>query len=147
MQNKLKFVLLYVAFSSILFTACEKAIDYNTADIPPNFTGLAKPATGAGYQIHMATFPIPANFEREIYLRLPVGNTEEVYANSFEVKMRPGSHHLIAYGFPNETLPNLPTIGIMRDQNNPNGTINFNSNMLNTSFIFGAPTTDRKSVV
>ncbi len=144
MQNKLKFALLSVAFSSVLFIACEKTIDYNTADIPPNFTALAKPTTGAGYQIHMATFPIPANFEREIFLRLPVGNTEDVYVNSFEAKMRQGSHHLIAYGFPDESVKNLPTVGIMRDQNSPNGTINLNSSMPNTLFIFGAPTADFK---
>jgi hypothetical protein len=139
-----KTIILGIFAITLLISACEKAIDYNTADIPNDFAPLAKPATGEGYQMHIPAFPIPANFEREWFMRVPLGNTEDIYVTSFEAKMRNGTHHLIAYAFEDENAPNLPKIGVMRDQNNPNGTLNFRSNMVNMRYGFGAPTAESK---
>jgi hypothetical protein len=105
----------------VFFSACEKAIDYNSADIPSNFTPLAAPKMGEGYQIHLPAFPVPAQFERELYVRLPLNNPTEIFATGFEVKMRPGSHHFILYNFDKPNSPDMPEMGVIRDQNLANG--------------------------
>jgi hypothetical protein len=121
---KLKSFLFLFAFSALIITACEKPIEYSIDEIPENFTPLAAPKTGEGYQIHLPVFPIPANFEREFYCRMPLNNPEEFLATGFEVKMRPGSHHIILYNFADFNDPLLPEIGEIRDQNLPNGNFN-----------------------
>jgi hypothetical protein len=121
---KNKSLLFLFTLSMIAFTACEKAIEYNVADIPEDFTPLAKPAAGEGYQLHLPAFPIPANFEREFFCRMPLNNPEEFLATGFEVKMRPGSHHLILYNFEDINDPLAPKTGEIRDQNLPNGNYN-----------------------
>ncbi|MEL7529842.1 MAG: hypothetical protein AAFN10_00965 [Bacteroidota bacterium] len=126
--------LLCLAFA--LFS-CEKSFDYNPADIP-DFEGLSAPAAGEGYQIHVEAFPVPANYEREIFIRKEIGNTEDIYVNRFEVLCRPGTHHLIAYGFENENDPNNPSVGVMRDQNLPDGRANFTLTMGSGAMYCGA---------
>jgi hypothetical protein len=135
-------ILFLFAVSILAFTACEKAIDYNVADIPENFTPLAKPAAGEGYQIHLPAFPIPAQFEREFYCRMPLNNPEEILATGFEVKMRPGSHHIILYNFENPNDPLMPAIGEIRDQNLPNGNFNPTSVVTNEFPLFQAASSD-----
>lgn len=110
------------------FSACEKSFEYAPEDIPP-FTGLEVPEAGKGYQIHVPPFPVPVNYEREIFVRMDIGNTEDIYVSKFEVLCRPGTHHLIAYGFEDENDPSNPSIGVMRDQNLPDGRANFNLTM------------------
>ena len=102
----MKKLLLFSVLTIISFANCEKTFDYNTPDIPTNFTPLAKPT--AGYQIHVSPFPVPANYEREWYMRLPIGNKEKIYVTAIEMKMRPGSHHFIAYPFPDENAKGNP---------------------------------------
>jgi hypothetical protein len=104
---------------------CEKTIDYNPADIPNNFTPLAAPADG--YQMHLPAFPIPPQFEREFYVRLPLNNPKEFYGSGFEVKMRPGTHHLILYNFDDPKSPFLPPLGVIRDQNLTNNTLSISN--------------------
>jgi hypothetical protein len=118
-------ILFYLTFS-LLIISCEKPIEYDVADIPNDFAPLPKPTQGL--QIHVPPFPVPANFEREWYMRMKLGNKEKIYVTAFEAKMRPGTHHFIAYPFENENDPNNPPIGIMRDQNLKNGKLNLNSN-------------------
>lgn len=112
----------------LAFSACEKSFTYNPADIP-SFQGLEAPVTGEGYQIHVPPFPVPEKYEREIFVRLEIGNPEPIYVNRFEVLCRPGTHHMIAYGFKNENSANNPKIGVMRDQNLPDGRANFSLTM------------------
>ncbi len=119
----------------LAMAACTQTWDYNPADIPNDFVPLERPAEGSGYQIHVPAFPIPPQFEREWFMRLPVGNTEETYMSGYEVKQREGSHHVIAYNIPDETDPYLPKIGEMRDQNRPDGRPNFYSRMTETSLM------------
>jgi hypothetical protein len=109
--------------------ACTKTWDYNPADIPSDFVPLPKPAAGEGYQLHVPAFPVPPHFEREWFMRVPVGNTEEVYMTGYEVRQRENSHHVIAYQFADELAPDLPKIGEMRDQNGPDGRLNFYSRL------------------
>ncbi|MEL6629393.1 MAG: hypothetical protein AAFQ83_08845 [Bacteroidota bacterium] len=114
--------------SLLAFSACENSFKYDLESVP-EFEGLEAPAEGAGYQVHIPPFPIPANYERELFIRLPIGNTEDIYVNKFDVLCRPGTHHLIAYGFEDENDPENPEMGVMRDQNLPDGRANFNLTM------------------
>jgi Copper type II ascorbate-dependent monooxygenase, C-terminal domain len=131
----MKKTLIFSILIAFLGTSCEKAFEYNVADIPKDFTPLAKPAAGKGYQMHVPPFPVPANYEREWYMRMPIGNKEKIYVTSMEVKMRDGSHHMIAYPFRDENDPKNPQIGVMRDQNLPSGSLNFRSNLNMNGFV------------
>lgn len=113
-----------------LASACEKPFDYDPSEIPSDFVGLPAPASDSGFQVHVPPFPVPPNFEREWFMRMPIGNAEEVYVHRFQSLCRPGTHHLIAYGFEDENAPGLPEIGVMRDQNRPDGRGSFRANML-----------------
>jgi hypothetical protein len=131
--NFLKITLL--ASLSLLTSACVQSWDYDPQQVPKDFTPLRKPAAGQGYQLYVPPFPIPPNFEREWFLRLPVGNTEETFMTAYEVKQREGSHHVIAYQYADESKPGLPKIGEMRDQNQADGRINLFANMENMSLL------------
>jgi len=100
------------------------------------FSTLAKPTLGEGYQMTLGPFEVYPNFEREIFSRQLLGNTETIYVNRYQIKMRPGSHHFILYGFRNGTLPPLNTI---RDLRNKNGSLDFGvfAQMQNHIFNFG----------
>ncbi|MVM39041.1 hypothetical protein GO730_18300 [Spirosoma sp. HMF3257] len=83
---------------------------------------LTVPAVGTGYQMAVPLFDIQPNFERELFTRRMVGNTQDIYVNRYETKMRNGSHHFVAYDFQNKsTLPNLNDI---RDLRNPDNSLN-----------------------
>jgi hypothetical protein len=85
------------------------------------FDPLDPPAEGTGYQIKVAPFAVAPNFEREIFVLKAVGNTEPVYVNRFEMKMRRNSHHFLVSTFvagtPSNLLPSLNTIRDLRDSN------------------------------
>ena len=86
---------------------------------PSTFEPLPVPATGTGFQMAISTFDIQPNFERELFTRKLVGNTQDVYVNRYETKMRSGSHHFVAYDFRNKTaLPNLNDIRDLRNADN-----------------------------
>jgi hypothetical protein len=123
---------------ALFTTACEKTFDYNTADIPDDFAALPAPTPGSGFQVHVAPFPVPANFEREWYMRLPIGNTEDIYVTQMESRCRPGTHHLVAYGYEDENAPYQPQIGVMRDQNRQDGRGNFRGGMFGNINFFTA---------
>jgi Copper type II ascorbate-dependent monooxygenase, C-terminal domain len=122
------------ALACMVFAACERKITYDPKDIPA-FTGLAVPAKDSGLQVHVPPFPVIPGSEREWYMRMPIGNTEKVYVTGFEAKMRPGTHHFIAYPFPDENAKTNPPIGVMRDQNLQSGRLNFFSNLGMSSFV------------
>ncbi|WNJ20442.1 hypothetical protein [Pontibacter sp. G13] len=126
---------------ALIVSTCVKPIKYDAADIPP-FEGLEAPSSTDGYQIHVPPFPVPARFEREIFLRMPVGNHAPMYVNKFEVKCRPGTHHMIAYGYQDENDPANPAIGVMRDQNLPDGRPNFSLTMGSGAMYCGAQEPD-----
>ncbi len=83
---------------------------------------LPVPAAGTGIQMTIAPFDIQPNFERELFTRKLVGNTQDVYVNRFAIKMRSGSHHFVAYDFRNKSL--LPNLNDIRDLRNPDNSVN-----------------------
>jgi hypothetical protein len=136
-----KFALFFILCTFL--SSCEKTFDsYNVADIPADFAPLPKPVPGKGYQIHIDPFPVQANFEREFYMRKDLGNTEEVYLNGFEMKARPGTHHMIAYSFAKDDV--LPPLNVMYDQNMPNNTIALRSGKSTGGPLFQSPAADWK---
>ncbi len=94
----------------------------DTTPITSTFLGLPKPAAGTGYQMVLDKFDVAPNFERELFVRKPLGNTETVYVNRMQISMRQGSHHFILYGFRNNN--NLGPINQVRDLRNPDGSYN-----------------------
>ncbi len=108
-------------------------------DIEP----LLPPEAGKGLQIIIPEFTVAPNFERELFVYKKLGNTEPIFVNRFEIKMKQNSHHFILYDF-NENLPDLfrPAIDFVRDIRNPDGSLNI-GNMIPMgyhTFIMGTQT-------
>jgi hypothetical protein len=143
-MRTIKFLVMAVILATAAFLqSCEKTFDdYSTADISADFQPLAKPKTGEGYQINIEPFPVQKNFEREFYVRKMLGNTEEIYLTGFEMKARPGTHHLIAYSFAEKDV--LPEPNVMYDQNMPNNTISFRSAKTSAGPTFQSPSANFK---
>ncbi len=141
MKNLIKSTLLIAV--TLSFSSCEKTFqDYNVADIPKDFVALAKPEVGSGYQIRIEPFPVQSNFEREFYIRKSLGNANEEYLTGFEMKARPGTHHLIAYST-NDDGP-MPPENVMVDQNQPNNTLSFRSGIGAKGPLFQSPQANYK---
>lgn len=83
---------------------------------------LPVPAPGTGFQMAVPLFDIKPNFERELFTRRMVGNTQDVYVNRYVTKMRSGSHHFVAYDYQNKNL--LPNLNDIRDLRNPDNSLN-----------------------
>lgn len=88
---------------------------------PENFEPLQPPANGV--QINTGKFEVAANFEREFFIYKKLGNTEDMYVNRVEIKMRQNSHHFLLYDF-NSDITQLPQLGQVRDIRNANGSMN-----------------------
>lgn len=99
-------------------------LDDKTPSTPvaENFEGLTVPAVGTGLQMKLDPFTIIPNFERELFMRKSIGNTQDIYVNRFEVKMRNNSHHFVMYNFRNDQ--NLPAMNQVRDLRNSDNTLN-----------------------
>lgn len=98
-----------------------------TQIVPSTFAALTPPTQG--FQIHVEPFSVQPNFEREIFIYKPVGNSGDIFVNRVETKMRPGSHHLIAYTFNSTTpaavlQPPILTSNTIRDIRNPDNSMN-----------------------
>ncbi|GAA4396704.1 hypothetical protein GCM10023187_05130 [Nibrella viscosa] len=100
----------------------EKLLDDKTPSVSADFEPLPAPASGQGFQMNVSLFDVAPNFEREIFVRKAVGNTQEIYVNRFQVKMRNSSHHFVAYNFRNNVL--LPAMNEIRDLRNPDNSVN-----------------------
>ncbi len=141
MKNNLKAIVLLGAV--FLTVSCEKTFDsYKLDDVPTNFLPLEKPEIGKGFQLHIEPFPIQANYEREFYIRKPLGNTELAYLTGFEMKARAGTHHLIAYSFAKGAI--LPKENVMYDQNMPNNTLAIRSGQGVGGALFQSPQANYK---
>lgn len=112
--------------------------DKTPSTIPENFEALKAPAAGAGFQIHLDPFSVAPNFERELFIRKSVGNTEPVYIKRYEIKMRANSHHFLAYTYRDNTK--LPPINQIRDLRNPDNSLNVETalSMQNHIYFVGA---------
>lgn len=102
------------------------------------FTALEAPKSNEGIQLHLEPFEVSNTYEREIFVRKPVGNTSELYINRIQSRMRPGSHHFILYDFKN--LNNLPAEGQVRDLRNADGTSNLLTFLSMQNHVFWAGT-------
>lgn len=100
----------------------------------PQIDALPPPDAGKGFQLKIDPFDIPANFEREVFIRKNTPNTEAVYVNRIQLRGMSNSHHLVVYSFRNTLL--LPPENVLRDLRNSNGSINL-ENMQNHIFMGG----------
>src|SRR5262249_54059753 len=61
----------------------------NTSPQPAGaFSPLAAPAAGQGYQIHVDSFGVHSNFERELFVYRALGNSAPIYVNRIQTQMR-----------------------------------------------------------
>ncbi len=86
------------------------------------FEPLPAPAAGTGFQLTTGKFDVPTNFEREIFIRRSIGNTDVVYVNRYEIKMRTNSHHFVAYSYRDNSY--LPAMNTIRDLRNADNSLN-----------------------
>ena len=102
-----------------------------------NFVPLRPPEIGQGFQMKLEPFEVYPYFEREIFVRKPLSNSQSVFVNKFQIKMQPGSHHFILYGFRNND--GLPNVGEIRDLRNKDLSYNLRTfqQMGNHIFYFG----------
>jgi hypothetical protein len=84
------------------------------------FSPPAPPANGL--QLHLGPFPVAANFEREVFYYQPLNTAADLFVNRIEVAMRPGSHHFLAYIFPDYTPDDvIPQPEVLRDLRDETG--------------------------
>lgn len=123
-EGQLEFVRRWIeAGSPETGTVADIVLLNDTTSQHEDFEPLLPPEAGKGLQIIIPKFAVKSNFEREFFVYKKLGNTERIFVNRFEIKMRQNSHHFILYNF-NETIPNflLPATDFVRDIRNPDGT-------------------------
>jgi hypothetical protein len=110
-----------------------------------NFTPLPKPSEEgkSGIQLKVDRFVVPPNFERELFVRRPLNNTEPVYINRIKLKSRANSHHLVLYDFRSKTF--LPPINEIRDLRNLDNSLNIATVIQMSNHIFLGGGTDPNS--
>jgi hypothetical protein len=103
----------------------DRAVLDDTVVAVTPFERLVAPPPGQGYQINLDRFEVAPNFEREFFVYKRIGNAQDVYVNRYAIKMRPGSHHLVAYTFADNTpAAAIPRLDAVRDLRQPNGQFN-----------------------
>ncbi|UHG92423.1 hypothetical protein [Spirosoma oryzicola] len=95
---------------------------------------LAVPAAGTGFQLAIPAFAIQSNVERELFMRRSVGNTEAIYVNRYETKMRSGSHHFVAYSFRDTNF--LPNLNDVRDLHNADKSLNLTTALTMANHVY-----------
>jgi hypothetical protein len=111
------FPLLLSFFSIAALAACtNQGQTSSTGTSPPDDELLAPPAQGQGFQLKMTT-TIPAGVEAEHcqLLRAPEG--EDLWVQRDEVRFTQGSHHVLVYETPYDTLPTQKEDGTPIDPN------------------------------
>jgi len=91
------------------------------------FAPLVAPPAGQGYQIHVDSFGVKANFERELFVYRPLGNAADIYVRRIQTAMRPLSHHFVLYSIDQTMAPGwpcTPQANVVRDIRNPDGSMN-----------------------
>lgn len=92
----------------------------DTTPQPEDFEPLPPPAIGV--QVNLEKFEVAPNFEREFFVYKKLGNTEDMYVNRVEIKMRQNSHHFLMYDF-NDEMTTKPEFDVVRDIRNVNGSM------------------------
>lgn len=91
------------------------------------FQPLSPPPAGQGIQIHVDSFGVKANFERELFVYRSLGNANEIYVNRIQTAMRPLSHHFVLYSIDQSMAPGwpcTPAFNTVRDIRNADGSMN-----------------------
>ncbi len=112
---------------------------------PTDFSALDSPVKEGktGFQLKVDRFIVPPNFEREIFVRRPLNNTEPVYISRIKLKSRSNSHHLVVYDFRSKLI--LPNMDEMRDLRNIDNSLNINTVIQMSNHIFLGGGTDPNS--
>jgi hypothetical protein len=110
-----------------------------------NFTPLASPAEEgkAGVQLKVDRFVVPANFERELFVRRPLNNPAPIYVSRIKLKSRANSHHMVLYDFRSKS--NLPSMDEVRDLRNLDNSLNIITALQMSNHIFLGGGTDPNS--
>jgi Copper type II ascorbate-dependent monooxygenase, C-terminal domain len=137
MKQIIAIVLLAFAINS-----CQKTITYKASDVPNDFVGLPPLSPDSGIQLHIEPFPVPANFEREFFIRKDLNNKEEIYVNAIRSVSRPGTHHFVLSTLSETPDFPLPVPNVIIDQNNIDGTFNLFSSVNRGSILFIAQSAD-----
>jgi hypothetical protein len=88
------------------------------------------PLPASGFQLHLDSFPVAPNFERELFLYRSVGNSQPVFVQRIETRMRLNGHHLLLMTFKDSTPPHIiPQHDVIRDVRAPSGALQY-ENML-----------------
>lgn len=104
--------------------ADEKLLSDKTIVFQP-FEALPPPAAGKGVQVSIPEFEVAPNFERELFVYKKIGNTQDIYVNRVEIKMRANSHHFLMYDFNSQIPPSvMPQLNVVRDLRSPDGSNN-----------------------
>ncbi|MGH7459782.1 MAG: hypothetical protein ACREMA_01980 [Longimicrobiales bacterium] len=102
----------FVADSTLLRDSVKQYVE--------DFRPLPLPASG--FQLRVDSFNIQPNFERELFQYRRVGNTQDVFVNRVETRMRLNGHHLLMMTFRDSTPANIyPQPDIVRDIRAANG--------------------------
>jgi hypothetical protein len=91
------------------------------------FVPLVAPATGQGFQMHVDSFGVRANFERELFVYRSLGNSADIYVNRIQTSMRALSHHFVLYSIDPSMAPGWPCVpaaNVVRDIRNADGSMN-----------------------
>lgn len=124
-QGQVEFIAAWIdagAPRNEIIDADPSLLDDNVPGCDENFTPLAAPAAGEGYQIKVDAFDVPPQFEREIFVYKAVGNQEEFFLNKVVMKMRRNSHHFLVGTFKAETPAGvIPQVDVIRDLRDANG--------------------------
>ncbi len=112
-----------------------KLLDDKTTTVAV-YEPLTVPAPGTGVQMSVPLFDVQPKFERELFTRKAIGNTEDMYVNRYEIKMRSGSHHFVAYDFRSKTI--LPGLNDIRDLRNPDNSLNFATALTMSNHVYFA---------
>lgn len=131
----------FSAFLLVFISSCVKNIDYDPNAIP-EWQGLPPLSPDSGIQFHIEPFPIPANFEREIFLRKDLNNSEEIYVNKIRSLSRPGTHHFVLSTMLETNSFPLAEPNLLIDQNNVDGTFNLFSQVNRDFILFEAQNAD-----
>ena len=112
---------------------------------PTDFSALDSPVKEGktGFQLKVDRFIVPPNFEREIFVRRPLNNTEAIYVSRIKLKSRVNSHHLVVYDFRSKLM--LPNMDELRDLRNSDNSLNINTVLQMSNHIFLGGGTDPNS--
>ena len=92
-------------------------LEDTTRYVAPEFVVLEPPEKGI--QLHLGPFEVWSTDDREFLYYQPLETAEDLYITGYEISLRPGSHHFIAYNYPEGYK--VPDPATYRDLRNAQG--------------------------